>query len=396
MSTSRREPHGDLRRFSDAVAFRGVVGALGGVAAAVGTLAVDRRFVPGGWLPVDNVRVVLGALIGGVLTIAVFTLWMRTVVVGLAAGEVSPRLVSGYLDDGFQRAVTGWMSGGIGYLAVVALALPANGTGTPTVSLAVAGVITVAALVAVLVAMRHAVASLTPPHLIRTLTDRACEQLRTTQLPNDPLPASLPDPAGLTELRSDRMGWVRDIDLETIAAHQPPGGTSLLAVAVGEFVAPGETLAHLDPRFDAAGAQAVAAAIDIAGTRDTEADLAFAIQQLVDVVQHAIGPASNDTSTAHEALVHLRAVLHGVIRRGPATACLALDDGRRIVHAAAWQPDDHLRAALERLPSLGIDDPVATRSLRRTLELLERTAVEVGDQASQAVVEDARHRLDER
>lgn len=396
MSRNHREPRDDLRRFSDVVALRALAGSLGGAAVAIGTLPLDRTFALGSWLPVENVRIVLGALIGGVLTIAVFALWMRTIVVGLAASEVSPRVVSGYLDDGFQRAVTGWMAGGFSYLVVVALALPADGSVTPIVSLAISGVIAVAALVALLVAMRHAVTSLTPPHLIRELTDRAFEQLRTTWPPDDPLPTELPDPADLTELRTDRMGWIREVDLTAIAERQPPGGTSLLAVAVGEFVAPGEIVAHLDPRIEEEDARAVAAAIDVARTRDTEADLAFAIQQLVDVVQHAIGPNSNDTSTAHEALVHLRAVLHEVIRRGPTTACRAAGDERRVVHTAAWQPDDHLRAAVERLPSLGTGDPVATRSLHRTLELLERTVEEVGDEASHAVVENARRRLDAR
>jgi uncharacterized membrane protein len=391
----------DVLRFTGSMTGRSLAGIAGGVLLAIAMLALDRVL---GWrapIPTDNARSVASALLGGVLTIAVFTLWMRTVVVGLASGQVSPRVVSSYLDDSFQRAVTGWMVGALTYLASIALLLPtglqdAENTpegGVPMLSGALALLVGVAALVAVLAAMRHAVASLSPPHLIRQLTDRANERVASPRLPHDPLPEVMPDPLELQHVRSNSLGWVRSVDYPTIAERLPASSTALLPLAIGDFVAPGETLLLCDPGVEQTDLDAIQGAISIDRTRDTAADLAFAIQQLVDVVQHALGPASNDTSTAYEALVHLRAVLHGVIRRGDATGCFDGGDDRRVVCTAGWDPVDHLDDALERLRNAAAQDAVATRSLANTLTLLVHTAEEVGDTRSRDLLTAEQDRL---
>jgi len=383
-------------RFTGEVTARSLIGIAGGVALAAATLSLDRTL---GWtaaVPTENARAVSGALLGGVLTIAVFTLWMRTVVVGLASGQISPRVVSSYLDDRFQRAITGWMVGALTYLTAVALLLPADiEGGVPLLSGTLALLSGVAALVALLAAMRHAVHSLAPPHLIRRLADRANERVASPRLPDDPLPEVMPDPLELRHLRSQSMGWIREVDYASITAHLPAGGVALLPLAIGDFVAPGETLLLFDDEMNDHDHDAIRAAIVIDRTRDTAADLAFAIQQLVDVVQHALGPNSNDTSTAYEALVHLRAVLHGVLRRGRASGCHRGSEDRMVVCTAGWEPADHLDAAVERLRGAVARDPVGTRSLMNTLKLLQHTAEEVGDGRSRQLLIAEQRRLEE-
>jgi uncharacterized membrane protein len=403
MADARDVVRHDVLRFSGSMTARSLAGIAGGASLAAATLMIDRTV---GWtapVPTENARVVSGALLSGVLTVAVFTLWMRTVVVGLASGQISPRVVSSYLDDGFQRAITGWMVGALTYLTAVALLLPTgfeaaenpSGGGVPALSGALALLVGVAALVAVLAAMRHAVASLSPPHLIRQLTDQANERVASPPMPDGQLPEVMPDPLELKHVRSHSLGWVRSIDYAAIARRLPADSTALLPLAIGDFVAPGETLVLCDDEVPDDHLDALRAAIAIDRTRDTGADLAFAIQQLVDVVQHALGPASNDTSTAHEALVHLRAVLHAVLRRGQASGCFDGGGGRRVVCTAGWDPVDHLNAAVERLRNAAAQDPVATRALMDSLKLLQHTADEVGDTRSQDLLSAEQDRLHE-
>lgn len=402
MADARDVVYRDVVRFTRSLTARSLAGIAGGVVIAAATLTLDRTT---GWtapVPIENARVVAGALIGGVLSIAVFTLWMRTVVVGLASGQISPRVVSTYLDDGFQRAIAGWMVGALTYLTSIALPLPGGtgansgpGRGVPLLSGTLAVLVGVAGLVAVLAAMRHAVASLSPPHLIRQLTDRANQRVASPRLPDDPLPEVMPDPLELQHVRSQSLGWVRSVDYPSIIERLPADSTALLPLSIGDFVAPGETLLLCDDGMSGDDLDAIRAAVAIDRTRDTGADLAFAVQQLVDVVQHALGPASNDTSTAYEALVHLRAVLHGVIRRGRASGCFDGGRGRRVVCTAGWQPVDHLEAALERLRNAAAQDTVATRSLMDTLKLLQDTAEEVGDPRSHELLVAEQQRLEE-
>jgi uncharacterized membrane protein len=251
-----------------------------------------------------------------------------------------------------------------------------------------------------LLAMRHAVNSLSPPDVIRSLADAAFAVLARRPAPDDPAPMVPPDPAGWWALRSPSLGWVQELDHDALLEAIPPGTTVSLQVSVGEFVAVDEPLAYLGRGSRGEGVEpdedaitALQDAIGVARIRDAHDDLAFAVQQLVDVAQHAVAPGSLDTSTAYEALVHLRAVLHELLRHGIASGCRTGEDGRQVISAAAWQPADHLVAAFERLRGGAARDPTSARHVARTIRSLRRTALEVGDQRSAAVLDEQHERL---
>jgi uncharacterized membrane protein len=403
--TVGRSPEDDhVSRTASTLAVRSLAGLAAGAVLAGAAATADQAT---GWrLPLSSASAtpLAATLVGALLTIAVFTLWMRTVVVGLASAQLSPRVLSSYLDDRFQRTVTGWMVAAITCTTILAARLPRESEDVPAISTVLVLLVVIAALAALLLAMRHAVNSLSPPEVIRRLADTAFARLERQAAPDDPGPAATPDPAGWWPLRSDTLGWVQDLDHDALLAAVPPRTTVLLEVAVGEFVAVGEPLACLElPAAHGAARdgegpaevdeRALLDAITIARTRDARDDLAFAVQQLVDVAQHAVAPSSLDTSTAHEALVHLRAVLQELLRHGTATGCKDGDEGRRVVSSAAWRPADHLVAVFERLRGGASQDPTSARHLARTLAMLRATAEEVGDHRAVEVLDEQHDRL---
>lgn len=380
----RRQP--ELRRFALRLATRVIVGALTGVAAGALTLWVDDRAELTLPFPTANSQLLLGTLVGAIVTVAVFAIWMRTVVVGLASSEASPRVLTGYLDDRFQRNLTAWMMAGFAYLAAVTVALPTHrGDGVPAISSILSMLIVLGAISAVLVAMHGATMSVSMPQVVRTLTDRAFSLIDLERLPDDPAP-STPSGPGKTLLRAPQMGWVQDVDYDTIMAHLPSAGMLIIGVNVSEFVAEGEPLARADVDLDDEAAAAISGGFTIVPTRAPEYDLAYAIQQLVDVAEHAMNPSSGDTSTAYEAVVHLRAVFHRLVRWGSPTGSLRGDDGRWIIAENAWQTSDYIRAAFERLLGTGSQDRTLARCLLHALASVEETAREVGDTASEQLL----------
>lgn len=394
LRTIGRSPEDDrLSRIALPLALRGGVGLLGGTALAATTGGLDRWVGLELPLATATVRPLTATLVGALLTIAVFTLWMRTVVVGLASSQLSPRVLAGYLDDGFQQRVTAWMIAAISYVAVTAALLPSEGTGVPAISTVTTLVLVFGALAALLVAMRQAINSLSPPDVIRRIADTAFTLMERRIQPDDDAPDRLPETRDWQRIRSDTLGWVQEIDHDAILATLPPEGTILLRITVGDFIAVGETLGSVDAELGEDERRDLREAVSIARTRDARDDLAFAIQQLVDVAQHAVTPGSLDTSTAYEAIVHLRALLHRLLRLGTATGCRAGEDGRRVLSMADWQPSDHLVASFERLRRGAAQDPTSARHLLRTMELLRETAVEVGDLRAQEVLDEQRERL---
>jgi uncharacterized membrane protein len=391
----------ELHRLATTLVPRAVVAVLAGWGLAAATLLLDRTIGLVLPVPISNARAVLGALAGAVLTIAVFAVWMRTVVVGLAAAYVSPRVVSSYLDDRFQRRMMVWMIAGFAYVLGVLAFLPAitgDGarTGVPAASSVVAILVVVVALVTVLLAIRHAVTSLSLSALVRALADRALATMAVPDRPDDDVPhRDVPTDSEGSEVRSHVMGWVQDVDYPAIIEALPPETVLTLYTPVGEFVARGEPFAvtHRDLSDDAH--DAIRAAIAVAPTRRGDADLAFAIQQLVDVAQHAMTPTSNDTSTADEALMHIRAVMHELLRNGKFSGCLNGSEGRSVVSPGIWDPADHLEVTFERLRPGAAQLPMTSHRLLHTIDALAVTAGEVGDERSREMLRYQRERLSE-
>lgn len=385
-----------MRRLAGALLPRALAALVVGWVAAAGTLVADAAAGVAIPVPTSNAQAILAALAGALLTIAVFAVWMRTVVVGLAAAYVSPRVVSNYLDDRFQRRMTTAMIAGFAYVLAVLAFLPAagadgDGRGVPAISSIAATLVVVVALLAVLLAIRHAVSSLSPSALVRALADRALATMALPDRPDDDVPTGGPEVDGDgIRVRSDAMGWVQEVDYHALLEALPPETTLRLPVPVGEFIACDEALAVVDRELPDGAGDAVRAAVTVAATRSGERDLAFAVQQLVDVAQHAMTTASNDTSTADEALVHLRAVLAELLRNGKFSGCLRGSLGRAVVSAGIWHPADHLDAAFERLAPQAAQLSTTRHRLRHTIEALESTAREVGDEQSRRVL--AHHR----
>lgn len=387
----------DQRRFVIRLASRAIGGTLVGLVGAAATLWLDRRAGLTLPLPTSNFQLLLGTLVGAMVTVTVFVLWMRTVVVSLAASQASPRVVTGYLDDAFQRAITAAMMGGFVYLTVVTAALPSHtrgGEGVPALSSLLSLGIVLAALAAVLVAMHNAKATLSMPRVVRTLADRAFTVMAAQDSPNDPPPSETGNDVQ-TVLHAPQMGWIQSVEHEAILQRLQAGTTLTVDVNVTDFVAEGQILAWADVELEADAAAAVVRSFTIVPTRASEYDLAYAIQQLVDVAEQAMTPSSMDTSTAHEALVHLRAVFRRLLQRGTATGSLRGEEGRWIVSRHPWSTADHLRATFPRLVTRGSQDPTTAEDLHAAVNALERLAHEIGDAASEDLLAEQRSRLEQ-
>lgn len=359
--------------------------ALGGGALGTAVVAADTVLLtppPVELGTVESARALLAGIAGGLITVAVFSLWMRTVVVGLVADHFSPRTLTAFLEDRFQRDLLGSMAAGLTTVLVLLLGLPGTPEApAPLLGTGLALVIALAALAAVLLAIQHATRSLSLPELVARLADDALEVLQRQPEARVELHETPPTTHSETVLAGG-TGWVTGIDLVEIMAALPPGGAAHLLSRVGAFVTHRSpvvvvSLAEADAPADL---ERVRGAVTLARTRSPEMDLAFALGQLLDVGTYAL-QGSTDTATAHEVLVHLGALLEAVVAHGLPLRHDADADGRRIHDEAGWDAADHLQLCIERLRDAAARDPEAARHLLQMLGGVRRVADEVGDRA---------------
>lgn len=319
-------------------------------------------------------------LLGAIVSVAVFSLWMRSVMVGLVSSRISPRAVSAYLEDRFQHRLTWTMLAMIGTLSTLLATTPdelPEGATPPLPSTVIAVALTAAALFTVLLALRAAVWGLSVSRIVRQLAERA-----RGLLPAEPVPVPSPQlsaPSPTRVVHTDELGWVQRVDAEALLSALPPRQRLDVLVRVGDFVTPFDPLVRLSAEVGGED-DVFRDAFDIRHGRDPEHDLAFAVLQLVDVARSALSSTSNDTSTAHEAQLHLLAVFEEMLRVGLPAHVHRDDDGREIVRPAEWAPVDHVRTAFDRLRPVAAADPVAARGMVGILERLT-VAARAGDHA---------------
>lgn len=355
-----------------------------GVLLALGTLTIDRAVADVVWIPTvpaAGARTLAGSLIGAVVTVAVFTFWMRTVMVQLVSSEFSPRILSVYLEDTYQRTVIGSMTGVFAYAVVVLLAIPDGSTApVPVVSLTVATLATGAGVAAIVVAMRDSSRTLEVSELVRRIADDVTARVEHAAATAQ---AARPEVAVDREGRplvARATGWLQRLDRRAAAATLSDDAVVRLDVCAGSFVMVGDPIATV-----VAGGvdeDAFHQAVTIGRVRTRAHDIGFGLQQLVDIAEGSLHQGSTDASTAYEAIAHVGAVLRTLVRVGAPTGHAVGPDG---VLVAAAEPDeaDHIREVFDRLSHDGGLYPPVTR---RLLDILGDLRVEGSQRERDRVV----------
>ncbi|GGD54475.1 DUF2254 family protein [Lacimicrobium alkaliphilum] len=338
---------------------------------------------------VEGARILLGSVTGGVITVAVFGLWVRTVVVGIMSANFSPRTLLIFLDDRFQRNLLACMSAGVVASMVILLGMPSDEqAAAPLISTILAVLIALAALVGVLLAIQHATRSLALPELVSRLAEdvlRVLERHPKARVKLTRVPPPLSEP--ITVL-APGTGWITGIDTDRMRKALPVGGIVHLRCRFGEFVTPRRCialvcLAEADTKADLS---AVAESVKLARTRSPDMDLVFAVSLLVDVGTFAL-EARSDTSTAHEVMVHLEFVLAEIIFRGLPRLHDEDTDGRRVYDESGWDAVDLVKLCTERLRESAARDPERARHLIQMLHRIREVAEDCEETAVISEVE---------
>lgn len=350
-----------------------------GLGVGLAALAVDTSWL---WPPpvelgtVADARILLGSVTSGLITVAVFGLWMRTVVVGLMAAHFSPRTLLIFLDDRFQRNLLAFMSAGVVAVLAILLRMPTDEqAAAPLVSTVLVVVIALAAMAGVLLAIQHATRSLSLPELISRLAEDTLNVLDRHPEARIEL-SEVPPPMSPTRtVLAPGIGWITHIDIDGMRKALPAGGVIHLRCRIGEFVTPRRPVALVSSIEEDGKADfdAVAKAFNLARTRSPDMDLVFSLSQLVDVGTFAL-EARADTSTAHEVMVHLEAVLEEIVERGLPRLHDRDRDGRCIYDEVGRDASDLVQLCVERLREQASRDPEAARHLMHMLHRVREVA----------------------
>ena len=317
---------------------------LGGVVVSIGTIAVDSLFgyelIPR-WLTggPDAAAAILETIAVSMVSLATLVLTITMVVVQLAMGQFSPRIVQTFLQDRPSQLAIGLFVATFAHAMLALREVHFEGEGqVPGLAIVVGFVLVLSSIAMLVLYVNHIGRSLRVSALIelvgddtRELLDRTCPDRIEADEPTPDLIAA-PESGVLIAVDRDRL-----VELATDAGcvlHVVPG--------LGGFVPAGAPLVRIEGGSAGLDHRAVAAALDSGLERTLDEDLAYGFRLLVDMAERSLSESPFlDPTTAVQCIDRLHDGLRQLSGR-------VIPDGR-LYDDERTDPGHHPHDGLERL-----------------------------------------------
>lgn len=346
-----------------------------GIVISFSTIAVDRaadyQLVPPNLVGGPEAALeILTTVATSMVNLTVLVLTIVLVVVQLAMGQFSPRIVQRLLRDRPSQLAIGLFVATFVHTLLTIREVEIGGPGepghVPGVAIVTTFALSLASIAVLVVYIHHIGQALRVSALVEIAGDTTRKIIDRLYPDENPVP-DLADPSIVT---AEESGVVTQIRHGRLVEAARRGDCVLeLVPAVGEFVPSGGRLfrIHGDPeRLDR---KAVHAGVIIRLERTLEHDVAYGMRLLVDMADRALADAPwQDPTTAVQAIDRLHDVLRELARR-------TFPDGRHYDEAGelrltepvmSW--DDYVRLAFTEVRLAGAGAPQVARRIRAALD----------------------------
>jgi uncharacterized membrane protein len=346
-----------------------------GALIGIGAIAIDRaldydavpRGVVGG---PDAAAAILTTVAASMVSLTALVLTITMVVVQLAMGQFSPRIVQRVLQDKPSQVAIGLF---VGTFVVALLALREvtnNGDGTghvPGVAVTTAFLLVLASIAVLVIYVQHIGQSLRVSALIELVgkdTRAVIDQL----YPDKGKPYADSD-GDAAVVRAARSGVITGIGYEQLVKEACAADCELeLVPALGDFVPADGPLFHVAGEADRLNRDRVRSALLVKSERTLDRDVPYGVRLLVDIAERSLADSPFvDPTTAVQAIDRLHDILRQLARRPfpDGRYCDATGRLRLTVKTMSW--DAYVLLATEEIRHAGAQSPQITRRLTAML-----------------------------
>jgi uncharacterized membrane protein len=349
---------------------------LAGAGISVGTIAVDRatgydalpRNLVGG---PDAATAVLSTVSVAMVSLTTLVLTITMVVVQLAMGQFSPRIVQRILQDKPSQLAIGLFVATFVHSVLALREITNNGDGTgkvPGVAVLTAFVLVLASIAVLVIYVQHIGQALRVSALIelvgadtRKLLDRVYAER------GEPLARESPD--GAVIVRARRSGVVTTIGSDHLVREAARADCLLeLVPALGEFVPADAPLFRVHGNSGTLDEDKLHEGVVLKLERTLDQDVAYGMRMLVDIGERSLAESPyQDPTTTVQAIDRLHDLLRQLVRRPFPDGRYRDADGeiRLTVRAMTWEA--YVLLATEEIRRAGAGSPQVTRRLQAAL-----------------------------
>jgi uncharacterized membrane protein len=325
----------------------------------------------------DGARAVLGALSGSMLTFIVFVLSATLIVVQLASGQMTPRIVALVFAMPWVKSTLAILTFTFAY-TLAALARVEDRV--PELHVGVAVFLNLGCTAVFFLFVQRLSSGLRPITMARLVADRTRTVIREVypqtydpKRPDGEATGSTAPSASDVVVPAERAGAVMAVGVtELVRLAREAGAVIKIVPQVGDYIGTGDALVRVSGAARPVSPDAVRGCVAVGVERTLDQDPRFGFRILVDIANRALSPAVNDPTTAVVALDQITRLLLTLGRQ-------RLDDGRaldgdgklRVVYGTPDWPD-YVILAVSEIRHYGEGSLQVYRRLRAMLEHLIR------------------------
>ena len=359
-----------------------VVCVLAGAAISIGTIALDRAFdyqaIPQGLVGRPTAATgVLNTIAASMVSLAALVLTITMVVVQLAMGQFSPRIVQRILRDKPSQLAIGLFVATFVHALLTSREVVDRGDGSgqvPGIAVATSYVLVLASIAVLVIYVHHIGQALRVSALVELVGDETRKLVYRRYPDAGPPPG---DPDGPRVVPARESGVVTMIGTEALVSEARRADCVLeLVPTLGAFVPANGPLFVVHGEADDLDEDMLISALSLKLEPTLDEDVAYGMRLLVDVAERSLSDSPyQDPTTAVQAIDRLHDILRQLARRPLPDGRFRDDEGqiRVLVKTMSW--DDYVRLAFVEIRMAGAGSPQVARRLVSALTDLRRVAL---------------------
>jgi uncharacterized membrane protein len=360
-----------------------VVCVLGGVAISFGTISLDRAFdyqaIPQALVGrPTSANAILTTIAASMVSLAALVLTITMVVVQLAMGQFSPRIVQRILRDKPSQLAIGLFVATFVHAVLTIREVVDRGDGTgqvPGIALATSYLLVLASIAVLVIYVHHLGQALRVSAMIE-LVGNDTRKLVDRRYPDSGPPSPVdPETPGVVAARES--GVVTMIRTQALVAEAHRVDCVLeLVPPLGAFVPAGGPLFIVHGHPDELDEERLFSALSLKLEPTLDEDVAYGMRLLVDIAERSLSESPfQDPTTAVQAIDRLHDILRQLARRPFSDGRVPDDNGeiRLLVKTMTWENYVHL--AFDEIRMAGAGSPQVSRRLVAALMDLRGVAL---------------------
>jgi uncharacterized membrane protein len=316
-------------------------------------------------------RQILATIATSTVQLAGLVLSLSLVVIQLAMGQFSPRIVRSLLNDRRSQWAIGVLVGTVAF-TIFSIRRVGEGGQVPGLTMLVAYLLALASFAALLPYVHHTGQSLRVAGLIDLVGDDLRDEL------DNRYGEAVTDEAGgpvADTIRTPEPGVVCKVDLERLVELAAVADCRLeLVPMMGDFVPSGAALIRIEGDGERLDRTAAARAVAVGDERTHTRDPAYGFRKLVDIAERSIAEPFDDPTTAVQAIDRLHDCLRQLSGRRLPSGEWRDRDGVVRLRARQITWEGYVKLAFEELTLAGAGSPQVARRLFAALDDLLATA----------------------